>query len=281
MTAVPVLPEFDKARISEDLARVLLHWRTAWAAQGTVSVPVVDGNELTSVGQLNRAQHATQLSRGVIQLYKHGLTIQAAPLVRLTTEIAITSIWARFADHAGDRLFADYASSERTLVQDIAKMGGDIDDYREGNEELIRDITAKHGDLGKFKAPSVLAQSETFVGGEQAYAFYRLVSRYCHAGHALGQSYAREVKDDIWPYALADSADYSLADLAFGMQLVGTCHALASWALLPNQTPAAQDLLLLLREVAERTGFDVDLAPAPQKQEPKSRPRTRPTAPDA
>jgi hypothetical protein len=245
------------------LERLVAVWRDP--ATTPTAVPVLDGSAGRGMLTLGQAEHAVGLTDAILVLVKVGMFVQAAPLVRLTLECAITAAWFAVTPGSGDAASKDFANSRENLViamEDLADPAGRVARQKvrdaarvaakASGAELRRD--ALDGEASRFEQ-----RCNALVGGEWAYPYYRLLSEYSHGGAGLLEHYGRDIEPSpANPLGLEydPTREFEYAAVELGAQATSLIIALQAW----DDIVPSHPMRTALAEIAAEMGAVVNLA---------------------
>jgi len=239
------------------LVELLDVWSSSWSTDGSVDMPVLDGGIATGFIHLAWAHHVVRLSEAVVVLYDKRMYLQAVPLVRQTLETAISAFWLAHVTEGGDRAYAAYLLGRRTMLREMRDLGMPTGDVLSETDREIADLETVHGDLNKYKMPSLWDRARTFQGGRDLYVHYRNLSQFAHPTFWLADGYAHPVDGAELKFGLAATSRYDQAPMAMAYQLISVCHTLGIWATIPHQASGYEPLLEQLDRIGTAHEFQV------------------------
>ncbi|WP_139320502.1 DUF5677 domain-containing protein [Saccharomonospora sp. CUA-673] len=135
------------------------------------------------------AAHTHRLATAVDMLWSAGMYIESAPLIRGAMENALTAQFVAQVDDGVYGLLNNYARKRKNLVDEIVKAGYLSSDQLASQLDEWEPVQTPSTDSAT-KVQQLCNDLEP--GGSQAYAWYRLLSAWSHAGGAIVDEYAHD-----------------------------------------------------------------------------------------
>ena len=215
-----------------------------------VKTPIIDNSPDTGLFVRAFAEHTVALTESVALLGEHRMFLQAAPLIRLSMECAITAAWLSVTPNSANALTHEYAVQEKKLFNHRVQLNIPV------STEDLSFTTIEFEELVKYQSSEALQFIERFkaiAGGELLYLPYRQLSEVSHAGLSIKQHYVFENPESTDPekrLAFVIQPQYFWTDQAFGGQVVSLILALTAWDELAPDKPWSSKI----QTIADRFG---------------------------
>jgi hypothetical protein len=131
------------------------------------------------------SQHALNLSRGILSLYRAGQAWEALPNMRVAMECAVTAAWCAVAPDQTGGVVLQGAKERKQLLKAVAQFGIDTSEETANMEKMIDRYLPDQTDA----AERFLERTREITGGETFYTSYRAISRLIHPGTELMDYY--------------------------------------------------------------------------------------------
>ena len=201
---------------------------TIWSGDGaeTVPIPILDQHWSRGAAVYAQAEHASNLAKSVLLLYRQGMRIQAVPLLRLIQECGVTAAWLATTEGSGDAALAEAQRQHALLRRALARTAAQPDDPE--LDPLLDEAKKAATEEGKHFEARCRALDE----GRWLYANYRLLSQYSHAGAGLLDAYLDEGEPDPrfgHGYRLIDPQTFPMRDAVLSIGVVFLHMAVLAW----------------------------------------------------
>lgn len=234
----------------EAIQRLLSLWDSATTS---ISVQVLDGGILRGTAIRVQVDHAVALTESILLLNEHGMNIQAMPLVRMTMECVVTAEWLAITPYSADAAARKGAKAHERLMRALAEMAGDNTD---ADAEDLRKMVDDSAAFASGEAQHFEQRCRALQGGEWIYGYYRLLSKFSHAGTGLLDVYLEQSEpSDATPngIAFADTTKFPFTNIALGLQAVLLHIALTAWDEVSEGHPHSEMLTGIANELGMST----------------------------
>ena len=245
MTTVPT-----PTQSLEAIRRLLSLWD---GAATSVNVQVLDGGILRGIAIRVQVDHAAALTESILLLNEHGMNIQTVPLVRMTMECAVTAAWLAITPHSADAAAHEGAKAHERLIEAMTEMAGGSSDADAGDprKPINESAVFASGEAQHFEQ-----RCRALQGGEWIYGYYRLLSKFSHAGTGLLDVYLQQSEpSDAMPNGItfADLNRFPFTNIALGLQAVMLHIALTAWDEVSEGHPQGETLTGIANELGMST----------------------------
>jgi len=156
------------------------------------------------------SQHALNLSRGILTLYRANQAWEAIPSMRVAMECALTAAWCAVAPEQTGGVVLQGAKERKQLLKAVAQFGIDTAEATAEVEDMIDHFLPNRTDA----AERFLERTREITGGEAFYTSYRAISRLIHPGTELTDFYIE--RDDnptnLFGMSLLNDASFDAGD---------------------------------------------------------------------
>lgn len=229
-----------KVPLSDLSVDVLRRLVSIWEEVVETEVPVLeDGDWERGVSARVQVEHAFGLTRAVLVLADSGLRIESVPLVRMTMECAVTTVWLTIASGSGKASYHKATVDFKNLNLALLK----IENRPAAEEADIKMIDAEIEKLETFRqkeAKCFLDHCASVDSGVWLYAYYRLFSKTSHGGANLNDEYLQTVEHSVEaPLGLAFKGQqaFALWPIVLGFQVTMLFNALQAWDRISQKHP--------------------------------------------